>query len=209
MGRDPHHVLGVAPGASQDEIRAAYRSAARRLHPDRAGHDPRAADHMAELNAAYAALQRRNERPPMSAAPADQPPARPIAPVVAARFPWRLVAGLAVVGSLIVIAGALFATPEDPERPDGCCRSEVAFGLMPPDSQLRNHALVLGHGSLSGLSCRRTLAAAQVITGTSIVSASAVCAWTKCHDLGARPTTHGRYRCGRRNRWDRSHNRIA
>jgi len=119
MGRDPYHVLGVAPGASQDEIRTAYRSAARRLHPDRAGDDPRAADHMAELNAAYAALQQRTSRMPMSATPADPPPARPVAPVVAARFPWRLVAGIAVVGSLVVIAGALFATPEDPERPDG------------------------------------------------------------------------------------------
>ena len=142
MGRDPYHVLGVAPGASQDEIRTAYRAAARRLHPDRAGHDPRAADHMAELNAAYAALQQRKGQTPTFAEPADQSstrPVAPVAPVVAARFPWRLVAGLAVVGSLVVIAGALFATPEDPERPDGvlqigsCVRVNAAgFAIEEP-----------------------------------------------------------------------------
>jgi DnaJ-like protein len=31
---DPHEILGVAPGASRDQINAAYRSALRRLHPD-------------------------------------------------------------------------------------------------------------------------------------------------------------------------------
>ena len=32
---DPHHVLGVPPGASEAEIKAAYRRAALRWHPDR------------------------------------------------------------------------------------------------------------------------------------------------------------------------------
>jgi DnaJ-class molecular chaperone with C-terminal Zn finger domain len=32
---DPHHVLGVSPGASEAEIKAAYRRAGLRGHPDR------------------------------------------------------------------------------------------------------------------------------------------------------------------------------
>jgi hypothetical protein len=49
---DPYAVLGVAPGAAEQEITAAYREAAKRWHPDRAtGAD--AARRMAEINAAY------------------------------------------------------------------------------------------------------------------------------------------------------------
>lgn len=36
--KDPHDVLGVPPGASQEEIRAAYRSLAARYHPDKVAH---------------------------------------------------------------------------------------------------------------------------------------------------------------------------
>ena len=32
---DPYHVLGVPPGATDSEIKAAYRKAAMRWHPDR------------------------------------------------------------------------------------------------------------------------------------------------------------------------------
>ena len=35
--RDPHEVLGVPPGASEREIRLAYRRAAARAHPDAGG----------------------------------------------------------------------------------------------------------------------------------------------------------------------------
>lgn len=49
---DPFAVLEVEPGASPAELAAAYRSLAKRWHPDRA--DARAAEsRMAELNVAY------------------------------------------------------------------------------------------------------------------------------------------------------------
>lgn len=55
-------MLGVANGASPDEIKAAWRGLARRHHPDLTGDDPeiarRATRRMAEINAAYAALTR-------------------------------------------------------------------------------------------------------------------------------------------------------
>lgn len=48
-------ILGVSRGASAETVRAAWRQAARRLHPDVAG--PDATEHMARVNAAYEALR--------------------------------------------------------------------------------------------------------------------------------------------------------
>ena len=63
--KEPHAVLGVAPGASPDDIKAAWRGLARQHHPDLIGDDPeaarRATRRMAEINAAYAALTRAGE----------------------------------------------------------------------------------------------------------------------------------------------------
>jgi hypothetical protein len=50
---DPFAVLGVEPGASPDDVAAAYRAAAKRFHPDLAGADEQASKRMAEINAAY------------------------------------------------------------------------------------------------------------------------------------------------------------
>ena len=50
---DPHKVLGVAPGASQDEIKKAYRQKAKECHPDLHPDDPRATEKMNEINEAY------------------------------------------------------------------------------------------------------------------------------------------------------------
>jgi curved DNA-binding protein CbpA len=58
---DPYEVLGVAPGATPDEVRRAYRELVRRHHPDRHIDVPperRRALHtrMAEITAAYRML---------------------------------------------------------------------------------------------------------------------------------------------------------
>lgn len=50
---DPYKVLGVSPGASDEEIKQAYRRLAKQYHPDRNPGDPVAAQKMQEVNAAY------------------------------------------------------------------------------------------------------------------------------------------------------------
>lgn len=51
-----YDTLGVAPGASADEVKAAYRALARHLHPDRRAGDERAASAMARVNEAWRVL---------------------------------------------------------------------------------------------------------------------------------------------------------
>ena len=51
--RDPYEVLGVSKGASEADIKNAYRRLAKKLHPDANKHDPKAATRFAEINAAY------------------------------------------------------------------------------------------------------------------------------------------------------------
>ena len=78
MSADPFAVLGVAPGASGDEVAAAYRRLAKRWHPDRAGGQD-AARRMAEINAAYDLVrsERWLERSGRTAPPAERPQAAP------------------------------------------------------------------------------------------------------------------------------------
>ena len=51
--RDPYEILGVSKGASEAQIKSAFRKLAKKLHPDANKSDPKAASRFAELNAAY------------------------------------------------------------------------------------------------------------------------------------------------------------
>jgi hypothetical protein len=66
---DPFAALDLPPGASPEEVASAYRSLAKRWHPDRGG-GAAAAARMAEINAAYDVLRAgawQREPPPQDA----------------------------------------------------------------------------------------------------------------------------------------------
>ncbi|WP_066567224.1 J domain-containing protein [Snodgrassella sp. CFCC 13594] len=57
-----YDVLGVAPTASEDVIRAAYRVLSQKYHPDRNPHNPQAHQMMTQINEAYAVLSDPEQR---------------------------------------------------------------------------------------------------------------------------------------------------
>ena len=60
--KDPYALLGVNRAASAEDIKRAYRTLARRLHPDVNTKDPRAEDRFKEVNAAYDLLSDSDKR---------------------------------------------------------------------------------------------------------------------------------------------------
>ncbi|MDP6757707.1 MAG: J domain-containing protein [Chloroflexota bacterium] len=54
--KDYYEILGVKRGAKQDEVKAAYRSLARKYHPDVNPGDEKASDRFKEINEAYQVL---------------------------------------------------------------------------------------------------------------------------------------------------------
>ena len=60
--KDLYSVLGVARGASDADIKKAYRKLAKELHPDRNKDNPKAADRFKEVSAAYAILSDADKR---------------------------------------------------------------------------------------------------------------------------------------------------
>lgn len=53
MARDPYEVLGVSKKASEAEIKKAFRTLAKKYHPDSHGNDPNAVKKFQEANTAY------------------------------------------------------------------------------------------------------------------------------------------------------------
>ena len=70
---DPYRVLGVEPGASQAEVRRAYRARARFWHPD-TNPRPDAPEHLDRVVDAYRRLIQHADRTAPPPEPATQPP---------------------------------------------------------------------------------------------------------------------------------------
>ena len=62
MAEDLYKVLGVAKGASEEEIKKAYRKLARQYHPDRNPDDPKAEEKFKEVQGAYDTLSDSEKR---------------------------------------------------------------------------------------------------------------------------------------------------
>jgi DnaJ-class molecular chaperone len=62
MATDPYTILGVARGASETDIKKAYRKLAKELHPDTNKDNPKAADRFAKVTNAYDLLSDKEKR---------------------------------------------------------------------------------------------------------------------------------------------------
>lgn len=62
MSADPYATLGVSRGASEDEIKKAYRTLAKKLHPDRNTDNPKAAEKFSTVTNAYDLLNDKDKR---------------------------------------------------------------------------------------------------------------------------------------------------
>src|SRR3954467_11587187 len=69
MSRDPYRVLGVAPGASSEELHNAYRRLVKLHHPDRNGGSAESTRRFQEIQAAYEQIGRARAEGPGPAAP--------------------------------------------------------------------------------------------------------------------------------------------
>ena len=135
MPRTHYDTLGVKPTATRTEIKSAYRSRMRTLHPDvRKG----PADHgeMAAVSEAWnvlsdtrrrAAYDARLASPSVSTANdgdispfAHRPGVDLLTPP---KFPWKLVVILALVGTAAVLILAAFSRPSEPQGPDNLLQS--------------------------------------------------------------------------------------
>src|SRR6187431_1144732 len=59
---DPYSTLGVARGASEKDVKKAYRKLAKELHPDRNKDNPKAAEKFSTVTQAYDLLMDKDKR---------------------------------------------------------------------------------------------------------------------------------------------------
>lgn len=62
MAADPYSILGVTRGASEKDIKSAYRTLAKELHPDRNKDNPKAAERFSDVTRAYDLLSDKDKR---------------------------------------------------------------------------------------------------------------------------------------------------
>lgn len=62
MAADPYAILGVTRGATEKDIKSAYRKLAKELHPDRNADNPKATERFSEVTRAYDLLSDKGKR---------------------------------------------------------------------------------------------------------------------------------------------------
>jgi DnaJ-class molecular chaperone len=62
MAQDPYSTLGVTRGATEADIKKAYRKLAKELHPDRNKDNPKAAERFSQVTSAYDLLSDKDKR---------------------------------------------------------------------------------------------------------------------------------------------------
>jgi hypothetical protein len=115
-----YELLGVAPGASVQELKTAHRDLAKVWHPDRFAHDPRlqqkAQEKLKEINEAYdqviSGKTRRRTRTSSAANQADTHP-----PVNARRFRWKLILLPALAFGLVFFAASRALIQQQAQNP--------------------------------------------------------------------------------------------
>ena len=129
INRNHYEVLGVRPNASEAEIRSAYRNLARKLHPDVVGSAAQGSQSMADINRAWTVLSDISARRTYDASIGSDTRVRQATDTAAraayvvnqstpARFPWRAMVVLAIVGSVIFLVLHAFSSPAVPGAPD-------------------------------------------------------------------------------------------
>lgn len=103
-----YELLGVKPGVSPRELKAAHRDLAKVWHPDRFGHDPRlqqkAQEKLTEINEAYELLiSGKTPKPSPAPRPQRVPRTRTTAPKSPQRFGLALLAFMAMFGVTITV----------------------------------------------------------------------------------------------------------
>ena len=118
-----YELLGVAPGASIQELKAAHRDLAKVWHPDRFSHDPRlqqkAQEKLKEINEAFDQLKagktgRRTTASSQTNPSTNQPPTPPN--VRARRTSWKFILLPAIVFALIFFAAFRALIPTGQQR---------------------------------------------------------------------------------------------
>ena len=110
-----YEVLGVKPGVSERELKAAHRDLAKVWHPDRFLHDPRlqekAQEKLKEINEAYDQLTSRKvpPKPPPPPPPRYEREPPPVTVVTVESTPVRRSRGLGSAGIAFLIFMAVFA----------------------------------------------------------------------------------------------------
>jgi hypothetical protein len=116
-------VLGVAPTASTEQLRDAYREKVRIIHPDSAvAASPTASLQMAEVVRAWSTLSNPDLRRAYDEDFLESDPFPP-APIVRGHFPKGLIGGILAVGILGVLALDAMSSPIAPAKPDGLLQS--------------------------------------------------------------------------------------